>query len=176
MLLSYETPQKFLLAPSALAIYTRKTSKKKSRKTQKFSFAPSARRKMVDSLGVGGLPPFGKLSAGANERGPPIERGLRATRCLNPALPDGHVAAAAAAVFQEYERAKDLKRSLDKVARLRKKVMNMDQELMEVIRSFSRPRPIVQDTMRAMFLLLGNSLQKTKVMTIAIKISTILQY
>ena len=87
---------------------------------------------------------------------------------------NGHVATAV--VLQDYERAKDLKRSLDTVARLRKKVMNMDQELMAVIRSYSRPRPIVQDTMRAMFLLLGNSLQKTKVMTIAIKISTILQY
>ena len=53
---------------------------------QKFSFAPSARRKMVDVLGIGGLPPFGKLSAGAHERGLPIKRGLRATRCLNPAL------------------------------------------------------------------------------------------
>ena len=70
ILLSYETPQKFLLAPSALAIYTLRISKTcREKKTQKFSFAPSARRKMVDSLGVGGLPPFGKLSAGAHERG-----------------------------------------------------------------------------------------------------------
>ena len=42
--------------------------------------------KKVDSVGVGGLPPFGKLSAGAHEREPPIKRGVRATRCLNPAL------------------------------------------------------------------------------------------
>ena len=82
---------------------------------------------------------------------------------------DGYVAAAV--VFQEYERAKDLKRSLDKVARLRKKVMNMDQQLMAVIRGYIRPRPIVQDTMRALFLLLGNSLKETKVITIAISSS-----
>ena len=74
----------------------------------------------------------------------------------------------AEAVFQEYERAKDLKRSLDKVARLRKQVMNMDQKLMAVIRGYSRPLPVVHDTMRALFLLLGNSLKETKVMTIAI--------
>ena len=68
---------KFSLAPSALALYTLYFSLKCREKTQKFSFAPLARRKMVDFL-YGApktcrlfkvsviLPPSGKISAGAH--------------------------------------------------------------------------------------------------------------
>ena len=68
---------KFSLAPSALALDTLYFSLKRREKTQKFSFAPSARRKMVDIL-YGApktcrlfkvsviLPPSGKISAGAH--------------------------------------------------------------------------------------------------------------
>ena len=69
---------KFSLAPSALALYILYFSLKRREKTQKFSFAPSARRKMVDYL-YGApktcrlskvsvtLPPSGKISAGAHD-------------------------------------------------------------------------------------------------------------
>ena len=68
---------KFSLAPSALALVTLYFSLKRREKRKKFSFAPSARRKMVDFLyGVPKtcrlfkasviLPPSGKISAGAH--------------------------------------------------------------------------------------------------------------
>ena len=68
---------KFSLAPLALAIDTLYFNLKRCEKTQNFSFAPSARRKMVDFL-YGApktcqlfkvsvvLPPSGKISAGAH--------------------------------------------------------------------------------------------------------------
>ena len=68
---------KFSLAPSALTTNNLYFSLKRRKKTQKFSFAPSARRKMVDFL-YGApktcqlfkvsvvLPPYGKISAGAH--------------------------------------------------------------------------------------------------------------
>ena len=68
---------KFSLAPSALALATLYFSLKPREKTQKFSFAPSARSKVVDFL-YGApktcrllklsviLPPSGKISAGAH--------------------------------------------------------------------------------------------------------------
>ena len=68
---------KFSLAPSALAIDTLYFSLKCHEKTQQFSFAPWARRKMIDFL-YGApktcqlfkvtvvLPPSGKISAGAH--------------------------------------------------------------------------------------------------------------
>ena len=67
----------FSLAPTALAPHTLYFSLKRREKTQKFSFAPSARRKKVDFL-YGApktcrlfkvsviLPPSGKISAGAH--------------------------------------------------------------------------------------------------------------
>ena len=69
---------KFSLAPSALAIYTLNFSIKRREKTQQCSFAPSARRKMVDFL-YGApktcwvckvsvtLSPSGKISVGAHD-------------------------------------------------------------------------------------------------------------
>ena len=70
---------KLSLAPAALAIETLYFSVKRAKKTQKFSFAPPARRKTVDFL-YGApktcqlfkasvvLPPSGKISAGAHEK------------------------------------------------------------------------------------------------------------
>ena len=66
-------------------------------------------------------------------------------------------------ICQVYERAKELKRTLDRVARLHKQVLNMDQKLMAVIRSYNSPLPVIHGTMRAVFLLLGTELKETKV-------------
>ena len=59
--------------------------------------------------------------------------------------------------------AKELKRSLERVARLRKLVLSMDKTVMATVRSYSHPPPVVHASMRALFLLLGHSLPETRV-------------
>ena len=77
---------KFSLVPSALAIDTLYFSLKRREKTQKFSFAPSARRKMVDVLYDAPktcqlfevtvvLPRSGKFTAGTHAHGRQQEKG-----------------------------------------------------------------------------------------------------
>ena len=66
-------------------------------------------------------------------------------------------------IIQDFEDAKTLQRSLEKVARLRKIVMATNQTTISIIGSYPHPDPIVHNTMRATFLLLGNGLNETKV-------------
>ena len=51
---------------------------------------------------------------------------------------------------------------MERVARLRKLVLSMDQKLMATVRSYNRPPPVVHASMRALFLLLGHRLPETK--------------
>ena len=65
--------------------------------------------------------------------------------------------------MQEFTKAKDIKKSIDRIAKLRELILTLDQKTMAVIRSYKNPPPIVHATMRATFLLLGNGLKETKV-------------
>ena len=64
---------------------------------------------------------------------------------------------------QEYSKAREIKKSIDRVAKLKQMILTLDQKTMAVIRSYKNPPPIVHATMRATFLLLGNNLKETKV-------------
>ena len=65
---------------------------------------------------------------------------------------------------KEYNKARELRFSLDKEARLRQKMLSAaDQNAMSVLSKYNKPLTVVHATMRAVLFLLGVKLRETEV-------------